>query len=144
MYIAEQTGFADINMNELYGQLNVGQGFLTAQILKDMKTSENFRVSMRHQFVNPTVEYQDFKIGKDNKYRLYRIYESGIVTDFNDEDVDYTHGVEILTTVPEYDGETLLGKLSLEESLTPASAKNLLMLISGNTILNKEPTLNDM
>lgn len=138
MYIAEQTGFADINMNELYGQLNVGQGFLTAQILKDMKTSENFRVSMRHQFVNPTVEYQDFKIGKDNKYRLYRIYESGIVTDFNDEDVEYTHGVEILTTVPEYDGETLLGKLSLEESLTPASARNLLMLISGNTILNKE------
>ena len=138
MYIAEQTGFADVNMNELYGQLNVGQGFLTAQILKDMKTSENFRVSMRHQFVNPTVEYQDFKIGKDNKYRLYRIHESGIVTDFNDEDVEYTHGVEILTTVPEYDGETLLGKLSLEESLTPASARNLLMLISGNTILNKE------
>lgn len=138
MYIAEQTGFADINMSELYGQLNVGQGFLTAQILKDMKTSENFRVSMRHRFVNPTVEYQDFKIGKDNKYRLYRIYEKGIVTDFNDEDVEYTHGVEILTTVPEYDGETLLGKLALEESLTPASAKNLLMLISGNTILNKE------
>lgn len=137
-YLAEQTGFVEIDMNDLYGQLRVGQGFLTANLIKDLNTSENFRVNVRHQFVNPTIEYQDFKIGKDNQYRLYRITETGIIENFEEEDIEYTHGVEILTVKKRYDGETLLGRLAKEESITPSHAKNLLYLLEGNTLMNKE------
>lgn len=137
-YIAEQTGFVEIDMNSLYGQLRVGQGFLTANLLKDLSTSENFRVNIRHQFVNPTIEYQDFKIGQENNYRLYRIIETGIVENFEEEDIEYTHGVEFLTVKKRYDGETLLGRLSKEDMITPSHAKNLLYLLEGNTLLNKE------
>lgn len=137
-YVSEQTGYVEINMDELYGQLKMGQGFLTATILKDMATSDNFRVSMRHQFVNPTIEYQDFKVGTENNYRLYRVQETGTVDNLEEEEIEYTHGIEFLTVKKRYDGETLLGKLSKSGELTKAHAKNLLALLEGNTLLNKE------
>lgn len=135
--VIEQTGFVYLDLDSVANQLNIGQGYLTAQFIKDMAQSENARVEVTHDFVNPKVTYQEFKIS-DVYYRLYRVTESATVyNELEDSEVEATHGVEILTTKHEYDGQTFLGRLK-DKDINKTGATHVLNLLTGNTLLPNE------
>lgn len=102
---------------------------LTDMILKGTQVSQVKAIDVENLFIEPEISEATITLAKDIKLKLYKIEE---------EIIDFKHEVYLLTTLKEYEGQTLLGMLSKKDKLTKVDTEKLLDFLLERRIINKE------